>query len=108
MTGSVVKLVHILITGPLLIYIGLMKPMTKWIYYVLGVLGIIVLLWMVFEIKKNGFNSKSIWYIIHACIFAPLLLYFAWKKWESPPQLFGVLLAIGLAAVSYHFIKLFR
>ena len=76
------NIIHILFSGPLLIY-RIIK-----------------------RILSGSVNQYIWWYIIHAAIFIPLLIWCGIKKTETPAMVFSILMAIGCAALGYHSIKL--
>lgn len=103
-----VRLLHILGTGPLLIWVGLTKPEPAWVYKVLLVLGLLLIV----GIGAKSFSKKNInvWYLIHAALFGSLLLYagyFGFKGGHVVPAIaFSLMLAVGIAAFGYHLVRL--
>ena len=105
-----VNIIHILFSGPLLIYVGYVKPEYNFVYYILIALGVILLLHLgyhIFEhISKKTFSNSTIWYMIHVLLFAPLLLWCGIMKTKTPHMIFAILMAIGCAAFGYHILRL--
>jgi presenilin-like A22 family membrane protease len=104
MTGLIVNIVHALVIGPVLIYIGLVKPTQTWIYYILLAVGILIAVKFVYSLIKQ----KNDWYIIHLALFAPLLIYVGIRKNDTPNIGFALMLALGCAASGYHIIRLMQ
>lgn len=99
---SHVNLIHVLFSGPLLIWIGATKPENKWIYMLLLLLGVLLMvafLWKSFSIE---ISQRHVWFIIHAVLFAPLLIYVGWNGSDAVQVSFSLLLAVGIAAFGYH------
>ena len=100
---------HILLSGPLLIYIGYFKPENKVLYGILLFLGISLGILLFYKISKQVVNKSltqfSTWYIIHFLIIVPLLIWCGIKHTDTPPIIFSLLMAIGCAAFGYHVIK---
>lgn len=106
MSGSShVALLHILISGPLLMYIGLFKPQYKWLYYLLFLTGIGLCLKFLFMVFTQPLSQRYVWFVIHLALFAPLLIYVGIKQEATPNIAYSLLLAIGIAAFGYHFIR---
>lgn len=103
-----VRLVHILVTGPLLIWIGLKEPKLPWVYKLLFAIGALLLI--IFGVKSIIGQSLNIWYLIHAILFSSLLLYAGVQGMQGsnsvPRVTFGLLLAVGIAAFGYHSVRL--
>lgn len=111
-----VNIIHILFSGPLLMYVGYFKPVTnnigfsKYLYHILLALGVLLLILFSYKIINkiisHSVNQYITWYIIHALIFAPLLIWCGIRREKTPQIIFSLLLAIGCAAFGYHLIKL--
>ena len=97
---------HILVTGPLMIYIGLARPSYKWIYALILATGVILTGWFLYRIIKT--YGKRIWLIIHFLLFVPLLIYVGIKGPKTHPQVFQFILAIGVLSIVYHALRLFQ
>jgi RsiW-degrading membrane proteinase PrsW (M82 family) len=105
--GVTIKYAHILLTGPVLIYIGLMKPKNKWIYKILLFFGLLLLVFFFYHIISTKTTPYHVWLYIHLILFIPLLIWIGIKKDQSPKILFSLIIAIGCAAIGYHAIRLF-
>jgi hypothetical protein len=105
---EIINFVHLLFTGPFLIYIGLMKPSNK-IYYM--ILLLLSLIYTIIFLYKAITNQLYIWMYVHFFLFVPLLLYIAYTQVRNikiDGQFFSFLLAIGLAAFGYFIIKIYK
>ncbi len=100
------QLGHILILGPLLLYIGISKPPQKWLYHILLILGIIAIL--VFILKLILAWSSVFWVLWHILFIGIILIWVGVKKESSPSFLFNLLIIIGSAAIGYNLIKLLK
>ena len=102
-----IHLFHIIIFGPLLIYIGYSKPDQLYFYYILGILGILLLIDILYRIITNQMYA---WLYVHLFLFVPLFIYIAYHKilnQKIPNYTYSFLLAIGIAAFGYHLVRLF-
>jgi hypothetical protein len=105
--GLAVHLAHILFSGPLLIYVGFMKPQYQWVYYMLLCLGVVLILYFLWEmIEHLPLSQKHVWLLIHAVIFGGLLVYVGLRGIHTPDVVYSILLAIGIAAVGYHTVRM--
>lgn len=102
------NLLHILFTGPLLIYVGLKKPKENWIYNLFLILGIILAIYFLVLIANTPYSSYHSWLFIHFAIFIPLLLFLGIRKTQTPSIIFSITLALGIAAVGFHSIRLIQ
>lgn len=100
-----VSIFHILFTGPILIYLGKMKPQIPVIYHIILILGIALGIYFLYKIFIEKY--KSPWFVLHFLLFVPLLIWIGLMGTTAPPFLFSILVAIGCAAIGYHGIKLF-
>ena len=100
-----INLFHVLVTGPLLIYIGLSKNISPVFYNLLVVASILLALYLLSLLLKN---SKRTWLIIHLLVFLPLLLWCGIAKEKTPYMVKSGLLAIGCAAFGYHLIYIIQ
>lgn len=104
-----VRLIHILFSGPVLIYVGLVKPEQTWLYNLLGITGLFLLLSFLLKLlTQKPFSQRHVYFAIHALLFAPLLIYLGIKKINAPDVVFSLTLAIGLSAFGYHAIRLLQ
>jgi hypothetical protein len=100
----VVSLFHVLFTGPMLLYLGKVKPQDPIIYHIVLALGIALGLYFAYKIVIK--NNRSPWIILHLLLFVPLLVWIGLLKTAAPPFLFSLCVALGCAAIGYHGIKL--
>lgn len=104
MADLIVNIVHALVIGPALIYIGLVKPTQTWIYYTLLAVGVLIAAKFIYSLIKQ----KNDWYMVHLALFAPLLIYVGIKQKDTPNIGFALMLALGCAASGYHIIRLMQ
>lgn len=105
---EIINFVHLLFTGPFLIYIGLMKPSNK-IYYM--ILLLLSLIYVILFLYKAITNQLYKWMYVHFFLFVPLLLYISYSQIRNikiDGQFFSFLLAIGIAALGYFIIKIYK
>lgn len=100
-----ITILHLFFVAPLLIFIGLTKPQYSWIYYVLLALSVGVLINFSHKIASQKWSQRTVWYIIHALLFASLLFFVGWYGTNTPNVAYSLLLAVGLAAFSYHALR---
>ena len=101
-----ISLIHIFINGPLMIYIGYFKPKNIIFYWILLLIGIGLILDILYKYVKNNIHA---WLVIHLILFAPLFAYTGYlgiNKEKIPYYLHSFILAIGIAALGYHILKL--
>ena len=112
---SIVKLpmkyvnsLHILVIGALLVYIGYFQHKSpKPIYYVLGVLGLAIILFVPFP-TLDFTNLRNILNIVHYILFIPgfiALAYFGLKQ-KINKETYTTLGFVGLFIIIYHLYKL--
>jgi len=105
---DIINFVHLLFTGPFLVYVGLMKPSNK-IYYI--ILLFLSFIYTIIFLYKAVTNQLYTWMYVHFFLFVPLLLYISYNKLRDLPikgDYFSILLAIGIAAVGYFIIKIYK
>ena len=103
----IIHIFHIIIFGPLLIYIGYSKPSQIYFYYILGILGILLLADIFYRFITNKMYA---WLYVHLFLFVPLFIYIAYHRilnQKIPNYTYSFLLAIGIAAFGYHLVRLF-
>ena len=101
-----IMIFHILINGPLMIYIGYFKPSNIAIYYLLFILSLFILGYLIY---KYFINEMSAWLYIHLLIFVPLFMYTGYlgiNNIKIPWYNYEFILAIGIAATFYHLLKI--
>lgn len=100
-----VHMLHILFIGPLLMYIGLVKPQNVIMYNVLLGLGVLVIVKFAYLLVTETLTQRSVWYILHIVLFAIIALYVGVKQNKTPRIGYSLLLATGIAAFGYHLIR---
>ena len=100
-----VHLLHIFFIGPLLIYIGLIKPKTAFVYNILSILGVLVILKFTYLLATQVISQQSVWYILHIVLFALIALYVGIKQDNTPRIGYSILLATGISAFGYHLVR---
>jgi hypothetical protein len=104
----IISLIHIFITGPLFIYIGLVMPKNILFYILLFLLAIIIIISFIYRYINKQLYA---WLYIHLFLFATLLFYISYLRFTQqkiPKYLYSFLIAIGIAAIGYHIIKIYR
>ena len=100
MSMKQVNLMHILVIGPLLTYIGYHKDKTENMYFdALG--GITSLLPFIIRIP-SGSDYHSIINSVHYLLYIPFFFYVAYKKNELNESLFGLLFGTGVIVILVH------
>ena len=105
---AVINYIHVLFTGPLLLYLGIAETKPGWVYIFVAIYALLVALLMLVNILSGPWKPIKVWYMIHLIIFVPLLLLLAAKRDKTPRIVLSILLALGFAAVGYHSYKIFR
>jgi len=103
-----IHLVHILLNGPFLIYLGLSKSDIIYFYYLLLVMGCVLIGLSVYKIINN---LAYTWLYIHLIIFAPLFIGVGYMKLSGkiiPDYLYTSLYAIGFASIAHHVLRLLK
>lgn len=98
------RLFHILVLGPLLLYVGIEHPSSAWIYIMLAVLGSLAIL--AFGLQAS--TKDAFWVVWHMLIIGVLLLSMAVLRTQSPEYLFRLCIIVGSAAIGYHAIRLIQ
>jgi hypothetical protein len=104
----IISLIHIFITGPLFIYIGIKKPTNILFYLLLFFLAIIIVISFIY---RYIYKQLYAWLYIHLLLFSSLLFYISYLKFTKkniPNFLFSFLIAIGFGAIGYHLTKIIR
>lgn len=105
-TKLIISLIHIFITGPLFIYIGIKKPLNILYYVILAIFAITIIIAFINRYIKNQLYE---WLYVHLLLFSSLLLYISYLKFTNkniPNFLYSFLIAIGFGAIGYHFTKI--
>jgi hypothetical protein len=97
-----INMVHIFLVAVLFLYIGIKGKNTPMaLYYVLLVLGILLVIGHTYFLFKRPQYRKFL-YIIHVCIVAPLLFALFYYKDESPEWLYITMKVFGIFVLLYH------
>ena len=102
---QIISAVHILFTGPFLLYVGIVQPENIYFYYVLFGLAVVIILAFLNKFIRNELYA---WLFVHLFLFAALLLTVSVLKimcQKVPEYLYSFLTALGIAAVGYHIYK---
>lgn len=102
-----VHILHVFLIGPLLIYIGLIKPQNQLLYCVLYGLGLVVFFKFMYRLLKQKLSQRSVWYIIHVALFSMIAMYVGIKGKNTEKIGYSLLLATGISAFGYHLIRMF-
>lgn len=100
-----IHLIHIIIIGSLLLYVGIKgKTMPLFMYSILLVIGILILVAHGYSvISKYGQKNSDLWVnLFHIIIVAPVILAIGIKREQSPYYLFQFMIMLGFAAIGYH------
>lgn len=100
-----VNALHIFVLGPLLVWIGALKPSGNIMYQILLVLGLLVAVKFLYKLASNGWSSHSVWYVLHVIVFATTLMYVGWNGKNTPHTMFSVLMTLGITAIAYHTLR---
>jgi uncharacterized membrane protein YoaK (UPF0700 family) len=104
----IINLIHIFINGPFFIYIGLVKPNNILFSIILFFLAIIIVIAFIYRYLNKQLYA---WLYVHLLLFATLLFYISYLRFTQqkiPDYLYSFLVAIGIAAIGYHIIKLVK
>jgi len=103
-----VNILHILVIGASLVYIGYFQnKSTRPIYYLLGLLGLAIVFFVPFP-KLDFTNMRNLLYITHYILFIPGFLglaYFGLQQ-KLSKETYITLGFIGLFIIIYHLYKL--
>jgi hypothetical protein len=102
----IIMLFHILVNGPLMIYIGYNKPINIYFYWILLIIGIIILMDVIYKLYKKKMNA---WLYVYLILFIPLFIYTGYlgiMKEEIQGYNYDFILTIGIGALGYHLIQL--
>jgi len=103
-----VNILHILVIGASLVYIGYFQNKSaRPIYYLLGLLGLAIVLFVPFP-NLDFTNMRNLLYIAHYILFIPgflALAYFGLQQ-KLSKETYSTLGFIGLFIIIYHLYKL--
>jgi len=103
-----IQLLHILVFGPFLIYVGLTMPKQDFIYIIVFGLGMFVIAAFIAAIVKEPTKQIAGWLLWHIIIIAGLLLWCGAAKTQTPRIIYSLLIALGFAAIGYHATRLIQ
>jgi L-asparagine transporter-like permease len=101
---------HVAVVAPLFLYVGFCRDKTPdWVFTLLGVLGVVILLYHSYQAYTKMHNGQSSWVNwIHILLIVPLLLLLGYLKKDANRRYFEMLLLLGFAALGYHGLYLIR
>lgn len=99
-----VYLFHILIVGPLLIYVGIKRDKIPSIMFpILLYLGLFIILYHLYKVYNNIKLEKGYWVnLFHILIVGPILVYIGYNREKTQRLYYELLLMLGFAAIGYH------
>jgi len=106
--ATMLHLIHMLFSGPLLIYVALVQPTSPYVYWLLLLLGIAICFKFTYSAFTTEFSQRHVWFAIHAILFSSLLIYVGSMGPDTPKVGYSLLLAVGIAAIGYHTIRLIQ
>jgi hypothetical protein len=93
----ILHLLHILILGPFLLYIGLGYPIAGWI---VAAVGCVVILYQGYKVIAHYLAKEAVWVnLFHAVVVGPALLGYGLTEERVGRELIFML---GFAAIGYH------
>ena len=93
----ILHLLHILILGPLLLYIGLGYPIAAWI---VTLIGAIVIIYQGYKVVTHYLAKEAIWVnLFHVLVVGPALVGYGLTEERAARELIFML---GFAAIGYH------
>jgi hypothetical protein len=98
------NLFHLLIVGPLFLYIGINeKNISSFFYPILFYLGILIVFlhcYLGYLKISKGINP---WVnVIHILFIGPILIYIGYYKSKTPNYFYQLMLLLGFAVIGYH------
>lgn len=101
---SIVSLFHILLVGPLFLYVGIKATgIPKILFPILLGLGAFIMAYHFYLAYKKMSEGKSAWInYIHILIIGPLLVYIGYTGLNTSRKFFEILMMLGMAAIGYH------
>jgi len=90
---------HIIIVALIFFYVGFARDKTAfWFYYILGVLGVIIIIYHCYRLITHGLRD-SFWNYFHIFIVAPLLILTAFYRKNTPNVIYDIFIGLGAAAL---------
>jgi len=103
---TIVHLIHMLFSGPLLLYVALAQPKNRYVYWLLMALAATICVKFAYTAFTTKLSERHVWFAIHGILFASLLFYVGWMGADTPHVGYSLLLAVGIAAIGYHTVRL--
>jgi len=102
--SQVLNLLHLLVLGPVLLYIGLNRLVSpKWLLNLLVVLGVVVILYHGYLLYNSWDKPWAFIYLIHVLIVGPSLIWVGLRH-----SGYELLVAIGAIAMLYNAWRLYK
>jgi len=101
----ILAILHVFIIAPALLAVAFFRSENPlWVYQVLFSTGLVVLLYHGYKaVAKLMTGAPGAWInIIHAVLFAPLLIYIGQNQKSTPRPAYELLAMAGFAALGYH------
>ena len=96
-----VNLMHILLVGPLLLYIGQNKQNTNKIaYYYLGAISLMIPFVIRFPSIKLSYTN--IVHLLHLILFLPVFWWISYKQDNISSNIYDLLIVLGISAIAAH------
>jgi len=107
---AIIHLFHILLVGPLFLYVGIKRnTLPSFMFPFLLVLGIFITIYHAYLAYNKFKQGLSAWVnYIHFLIIGPLLVYIGYNGLETSRKFFEMLLLLGMATIGYHGYYLFQ
>ena len=100
---KILNLIHMLVYGPLLLFVGTTRPKEKIYYYIISFAALGILLSFIYKF----FTKKMYTFLyVHLFLFFPLLAYVGFYGIKDSEQInfvaFPLINALGLGAMYHH------
>lgn len=96
-----VNLMHMMLIGPSLYYVGHKEKENKDInYYLLA--GLVLLIPFIVRLPKYKIDFRNIVNSVHYLMWIPLFGYIVYKKNNSPLMMYKILRLLGVAVIAIH------
>lgn len=101
-------LFHIFIVTSILLFVGFSRNNTpNWFYNLLGILGVIIILYHTYRLFTHGLRDYQ-WNYFHVLVVAPILLYTAYMKTKTPNIIYDFYIIMGFGAFGINIYKLLK
>lgn len=105
---TIINIIHILLIGPGLIYIGqTYGALPNIAFNIILVLGLGIMVYHAYKAYSIGIKYGWI-YALHAAVFAPLLVYLGALGKKAHNAIYPLLTMVGFAAIGYHLLILYK